>query len=115
MSRRIRYLEAYCASILRIAVNTFIRGSSLWPNVQLRMTVESATVLQDFYLHLRTNYRSLDATPITTRQLESMVRLAEARARSEMRELVSKQDALDVVELMCVPYLLNSRQEILVV
>jgi hypothetical protein len=37
---------------------------------------------------------------VTARQLESLVRLAEARARVEMRECVTKQDAADVVELM---------------
>ena len=38
--------------------------------------------------------------PITTRQLESLVRLAEARARLELREEVTARDAQDVVLLM---------------
>lgn len=37
---------------------------------------------------------------MTARQLESLVRLAEARARVEMREHVTRQDAIDVVEVM---------------
>ncbi|KAH6595120.1 hypothetical protein BASA50_006106 [Batrachochytrium salamandrivorans] len=65
-----------------------------------RLTKEAAAVLQSFYLTLRSKYRSVDSTPITTRQLESMIRLSEARARSELREVVTEQDAQDVVQIM---------------
>ncbi len=41
-----------------------------------------------------------DCTPITTRQLESMIRLAEARAKCELRESVTAADAMDVVDIM---------------
>ena len=50
--------------------------------------------------HYNSEYRSIDSTPITTRQLESMIRLAEARARAELREEVTADDARDVVEIM---------------
>ena len=49
---------------------------------------------------MTSNYRSVDSTPITTRQLESMIRLSEARARSELREVVTEQDAQDVIQIM---------------
>ncbi|KAI8613534.1 MCM2/3/5 family-domain-containing protein [Chytriomyces sp. MP71] len=68
--------------------------------VQPKVTKEAAKVLQEFYLTLRMKYRSNDSTPITTRQLESMIRLVEARARSELRDEVTRQDALDVIEIM---------------
>ncbi|KAK9663783.1 DNA replication licensing factor mcm8, partial [Basidiobolus ranarum] len=68
--------------------------------VHPRLSKEACDILQDFYLSLRANHRSPDSTPITTRQLESMIRLAEAKARSELRETVSKKDATDVVEIM---------------
>ncbi|KAJ3005090.1 UNVERIFIED_CONTAM: DNA replication licensing factor mcm8, partial [Siphonaria sp. JEL0065] len=68
--------------------------------VQPLITKECALVLQDFYLTLRSKYRSVDSTPITTRQLESMMRLVEARARSELRDEATKEDALDVVAIM---------------
>ncbi|KND03322.1 uncharacterized protein SPPG_02368 [Spizellomyces punctatus DAOM BR117] len=68
--------------------------------VQPVLTFEAASVLQSFYLTLRSKYRSIDATPITTRQLESMIRLSEARARAALRDRVTVQDAQDVVEIM---------------
>ena len=64
------------------------------------LSPEAASTLQDFYLTLRKNYKSADHTPVTTRQLESLIRLAEARAKVELREVVSGQDAQDVVDIM---------------
>ncbi|XP_019052777.1 PREDICTED: probable DNA helicase MCM8 isoform X4 [Nelumbo nucifera] len=65
-----------------------------------RMSRSAAEILQEFYLRLRDRNTSADGTPITARQLESLVRLAEARARVELREEITAQDALDVVEIM---------------
>ena len=61
---------------------------------------EAADKLRDFYLRLRQNSATAEASvPITSRQLESLVRLAEARARLELREKVTEQDALDAIEV----------------
>ena len=38
--------------------------------------------------------------PPQARQLESLARLAEARARAELRQVVSREDAEDVVDLV---------------
>lgn len=38
--------------------------------------------------------------PVTTRNLESLIRLSQARARVELREEVTEGDANDVVELL---------------
>nr|GEU65863.1 probable DNA helicase MCM8 [Tanacetum cinerariifolium] len=65
-----------------------------------RMTRPAAKILQEFYLKLRDRNMSADGTPITARQLESLVRLAQARARVELREEITVQDAMDVVEIM---------------
>ncbi|GMH34114.1 hypothetical protein BSKO_01948 [Bryopsis sp. KO-2023] len=65
-----------------------------------RLSNDAKTVLQTFYLHLRQSASPVDGTPVTARQLESMVRLAEGRAKLELRELVTKKDAEEVVELM---------------
>ncbi|XP_041866247.1 DNA helicase MCM8 [Melanotaenia boesemani] len=64
------------------------------------LTPEAAQTLQEFYLSLRSQAHSADATPITTRQLESLIRLTEARAKLELRETATKSDAEDVVEIM---------------
>jgi DNA helicase MCM8 len=44
--------------------------------------------------------RKLDTVPITTRQLEALIRLCQARAKACLRDFVLREDALDVVELM---------------
>uniref|UniRef100_A0A8C5C8D3 DNA helicase MCM8 n=1 Tax=Gadus morhua TaxID=8049 RepID=A0A8C5C8D3_GADMO len=64
------------------------------------LSPEAAQTLQEFYLSLRVQAQSADCTPITTRQLESLIRLTEARARLELRETAVKTDAEDVVEIM---------------
>lgn len=58
------------------------------------MSKPAAEILQKFYLRLRDHSTSADGTPITARQLESLVRLAEARARLDLREEITAQDAL---------------------
>lgn len=60
----------------------------------LRMSKPAADIIQKFYLRLRDRSTSADSTPITARQLESLVRLAEARARVDLREEITAQDAL---------------------
>jgi len=68
--------------------------------VMPRLSSEACQVLQSFYISLRKKHRANDSTPITTRQLESLIRLSEARAKAELREVITKRDAQDVVELM---------------
>jgi DNA helicase MCM8 len=71
------------------------------------LTPEACQEIQKFYLTLREeNSKSMDAsgaggggTPVTTRQLESLIRLAEARAKIELRTVVTQSDARDAVEL----------------
>ncbi|CAI9575112.1 unnamed protein product, partial [Staurois parvus] len=61
--------------------------------VHPKLSLDAAHVLQDFYLELRKQNQGIDSTPITTRQLESLIRLTEARARLELREEAIKEDA----------------------
>ena len=58
------------------------------------MSKQAAEILQKFYLQLRDRNTSADGKPITARQLESLVRLAEARARLDLREEITAQDAM---------------------
>jgi DNA helicase MCM8 len=44
--------------------------------------------------------RKRDNVPITTRQLEALIRLCQARAKACLRDYCLREDALDVVELM---------------
>ncbi|PVV02757.1 hypothetical protein BB560_002776 [Smittium megazygosporum] len=67
--------------------------------VNPKLTLEAKEVLIEFYLKLRKK-RFMDSTPVTTRQLKALVRLSEARARAELREYVTEQDARDVIQLM---------------
>ena len=50
-------------------------------------------VLVRFYLSLRASHHEADGTPITTRHIESLIRMAEARAKIELRQVVTEQDA----------------------
>ncbi|KAL8019249.1 putative mini-chromosome maintenance protein [Plasmopara halstedii] len=72
--------------------------------VHPRLSTEAAEVLQKKYLELRSAGDGQpdlgDSIPITTRQLESMIRLSQARARADMAETVLVEHALDVVDIM---------------
>ncbi|KAJ2814606.1 DNA replication licensing factor mcm8 [Coemansia furcata] len=68
--------------------------------VHPRLSPDATKKLKQFYLELRQGHRAIDSTPITTRQLEALVRLAEARARAELREVVTENDAENVIEIM---------------
>ncbi len=66
-----------------------------------QLTPEAAEVIENFYVDLRKSAEGGAApVPITARQLESLVRLAEARARMALRPKVTKEDAEAAVRLM---------------
>lgn len=68
-----------------------------------KLSPEAAAVLKEYYMNLRypTDGRNpRDTVPITTRQLEALIRLCQARAKACLRDYVLEEDALDVVELM---------------
>ncbi|XP_002156618.2 DNA helicase MCM8 [Hydra vulgaris] len=68
--------------------------------VHPELSQDAVKVLQDFYLNLRNARQDSNSMPITTRQLEALIRLTEARARLELRENATAQDARDVIEIM---------------
>jgi len=53
-----------------------------------------------FVLFHRSARATSDSVPITTRQLEALIRLSQARAKACLREFVIREDAMDVVDLM---------------
>ena len=63
------------------------------------LSSDAKEVIKAFYLELRKNAPINDSAPVTARQLESLVRLSEARARVDLREIVTDRDAMDAVEL----------------
>lgn len=67
--------------------------------VHPKLGVEAKHVLGEYYRQLRTEPPS-ESSPITTLQLESLIRLTEARARLELREEVMPEDAVEVVTIV---------------
>ena len=68
--------------------------------VRPQLTSEAAEVIERFYVDLRKSAEGGAAVPITARQLESLVRLSEARAKIALRPKVSKEDAQAAIRLM---------------
>lgn len=65
------------------------------------MTDESISKLKNFYMDIRQQGSDTNTIPITARQLESLVRLAEASARAHLRDTVTAEDsnrAINVTE-----------------
>lgn len=47
--------------------------------VKPKLSVEAATILQNYYLELRSKHKQFNSIPIFNRQLEAMIRLTEVR------------------------------------
>lgn len=66
-----------------------------------KLSMEACEVLKDFYISLRENAcNNQNTLPITSRCLDSLIRLAQARAKLELRSIVTRNDTLDVVKLV---------------
>ncbi|KAM7540209.1 hypothetical protein Aperf_G00000020343 [Anoplocephala perfoliata] len=69
--------------------------------VHPKMNPEAAQFIHEFYLRLRKHRKGQrDLFQVTIRQLESLIRLSSARARAELREEITKEDAKDICDLM---------------
>ena len=67
--------------------------------VNPKLTKEAMEKIKEFYVDMRA--MSQDGTiAVTPRQLESLIRLASARARILLRDIVLEEDALRVISLM---------------
>ncbi|CAD7093672.1 unnamed protein product [Hermetia illucens] len=69
-------------------------------NICPKLSTEAAHELKKFYLELRAVRPGLDAIPVTTRQLEALIRLNQARARAELSTTATHRHALDVLEIV---------------
>lgn len=68
-------------------------------NVTPRLSPEAIEEIETFYLGMRMKSSASSAVAITARQLEALVRLAEAHARMELRDVVEKRDAQVAIRL----------------
>ena len=70
-------------------------------NIQPRLTKETGKLLRDFYIKTRRQAEGGEAPiPVTLRQFESMIRLAEASAKIQLSTVVRKQDAQRAIRIM---------------
>jgi DNA helicase MCM8 len=100
LTQRLRAAARHCSSdpIPQALLRKYIAYARSY--CKPRLTVEAARVLQTLYLVMRSEAAGGRSMPITTRQLESLVRLSQARAKADLREEVTAQDAKDVVDMM---------------
>lgn len=77
--------------------------------IQPKMTDAAIEELKDYYITMRNSGTSeesgMKSIPITARQLEALVRLAEAAAKVRLAKTVTKKDAQKAIEL--IDYCLN--------
>ncbi len=71
-------------------------------NCKPRMTEEAANAIKEFYLSLREKSTGEGPIAITPRQYDALMRLAEASAKVQLRDEVTKEDALRAIRLMSV-------------
>jgi len=69
-------------------------------NVHPKLSREAGEALKDFFVGLREKVTEDSPIPITLRQYEALIRLAEASAKVQLREIVTKEDAVRAINLM---------------
>ncbi|XP_012282154.1 DNA helicase MCM8 isoform X2 [Orussus abietinus] len=67
--------------------------------VKPKLTTASAAVLERFYIELR-KQNTNGNIQVFNRQLEALIRLTEARAKSELRTVATETDAQEVIEIV---------------
>ena len=68
-------------------------------NVRPDLSEEASDIIKEFYVSMRASGDE-DSVPITARQLEAMVRIAEASAKAHLRDEVVEEDAERAVDLL---------------
>ena len=84
-----------------IDVGLFRKYVALAKQIEPKLSEEAQDKIREFYFGLRNQSGGVDAPmSITPRQLESLVRLTEASARMNLRDVATQEDALVAVELL---------------
>lgn len=61
---------------------------------------EACIELKNFYTEMRTTRHGIDSVPVTTRQLEALLRMTQARARLELAKEATVEHARDVLAIL---------------
>ncbi|XP_050296724.1 DNA helicase MCM8-like isoform X2 [Anthonomus grandis grandis] len=69
-------------------------------SINPQLSRKAKETLIEFYVSLRKQFSVGDSTPVTARQLHSLIRLTQARAKAELREEATEADVNDVIEIM---------------
>jgi replicative DNA helicase Mcm len=71
-------------------------------NIRPKLTPEAEKIIEEYYIELRKKTAENPNAPlaITTRQLEALIRLAEAYARMALKDKVEAEDVAEAVRLM---------------
>ncbi len=71
-------------------------------NIKPKLTKEALAVCKNFFVNLRNKYAGEEGgtVPLTLRQFEALIRLAEASAKIRLSDKVEKQDAERAIRLM---------------
>ncbi len=85
-----------------IATELFRKYISYAKRIEPKLSEEADKTLKEFYLKMRASSASSPDSPIsiTPRQLEALVRLSEARARTFLRTSITAEDAEAIIRLM---------------
>ena len=68
-------------------------------NIRPQLTEEASQKIQEFYVNMRKKGEE-GSVPITARQLEALIRIAEASARAQLKEEVDESDAKKAIDLL---------------
>lgn len=64
------------------------------------ISAEATQELKNFYAEMRTTSHGIDSVPVTTRQLEALIRMTQARARTELASEATVEHARDVLAIL---------------
>lgn len=71
-------------------------------NIKPKITKEALTTCKNFFVELRSKYAGEESmsVPLTLRQFEALIRLAESSAKVRLSNVVNKEDAQRAIKLM---------------